>query len=130
MAKLKGWKFPIDVDPATGKIMTIEDNDNVKQSVNIILQTGLGERIMRSHFGLDSRRFMFESVDLTLINSMTNSISDVIELWEEHINQLSVVVEQSRNNISSVVANIDYITDIFPQQDSIVKVFDEENLNG
>ena len=31
MPSLKGWKFPIQVDEDTGKIKTVENNENVKQ---------------------------------------------------------------------------------------------------
>ena len=44
MATIKGWKFPIQVDKDTGKIQMIEDNENVKQDVRIILGTEQYER--------------------------------------------------------------------------------------
>ena len=30
MSVIKGWKFPIQVDKVTGRIKTVEDNENIK----------------------------------------------------------------------------------------------------
>ena len=90
MAEIRGWKFPIEVDKSTGKIMTVEDNENVKQSIKIILQTQKCERIMRESFGTDINSFMFESIDYKLFNNMTREVTRSIKRWEEHIDKLSV----------------------------------------
>ena len=130
MAKLRGWKFPVDVDEATGKIMTIEDNDNVKQSVKLILQTQKGERKMRSNFGTNINSFMFQNIDLTLVNMMSEEISRSIDLWEEHIAGLSVNVGQSTEDMSTLVTEVDFITDISPVREKIVNEFNSDKLHA
>ena len=48
-----GAKFPLQVDPATGRIMTVSGNRSVKESIYLILMTQLTERIVRPDFGSD-----------------------------------------------------------------------------
>ena len=114
MAEIRGWKFPIEVNESTGKIMTVEDNENVKQSIKIILQTQKFERKMRESFGTDINSFMFENIDYSLTNGMTKEVTRSIKRWEEHIEKLSVSVNQSMGDIGSVNVDINFITDIFP----------------
>ena len=128
MAEIRGWKFPIEVDKSTGKIMTVEDNENVKQSIKIILQTQKCERIMRESFGTDINSFMFESIDYKLFNNMTREVTRSIKRWEEHIDKLSVSVNQPMSNIGSVNVDIDFITDIFPVKEKVSESFSSDSL--
>lgn len=128
MAAIKGWKFPIDVDKSTGKIMMVEDNENVKQSIKIILQTQKFERKMRDNFGTDINSFMFENIDYSLINGMTREVTRSIKRWEEHIDKLSVSVNQSMGNIGSVNVDVNFITDIFPVKEKVRESFSSDSL--
>lgn len=130
MAKIRGWKFPVDVDKATGKIMTIEDNENVKQSIKLILQTQKGERKMRSNFGTNINSFMFQNIDITLVNMMSDEISRSINLWEDHIAALSVNVSQSPDNMSALITDIEFITDLSQSRERISNEFNLENLHA
>lgn len=116
MAKLSGWSFPVDVDEATGRIRMVEDNDCVRQNIRLIVQTDRGERKMRPSFGAGLNRFMFQNVDLVLVNRMTDAIARSIQLWEEHIRGVNVRVAQSEENSAAVTVDIDYITDLAPTQ--------------
>lgn len=116
MAKLSGWSFPVDVDEATGRIRMVEDNDCVRQNIRLIVQTDRGERKMRPSFGAGLNRFMFQNVDLVLVNRMSDAIARSIQLWEEHIRGVNVRVAQSEENSAAVMVDIDYITDLAPTQ--------------
>lgn len=119
METLRGWKFPIEIDKNTGKIKTIEDNDNVKQAVKIILGTQKHERKVFPNFGTDLRAFMFEIVDPGFVSTLKTSISSSLKLWESHIRDLNVSIKASSGPVSRVEAIIDYITDIEPTQEQI-----------
>ena len=116
MAELSGWSFPVDVDEATGRIKMVEDNDCVRQNIRLIVQTDRGERKMRPNFGAGLNRFMFQNVDLVLVNRMSEAIARSIQLWEEHIRAVHVGVAQAQENSSGVTVDIEYITDLMPTQ--------------
>ena len=116
MAKLSGWAFPVEVDDATGRIRMVEDNECVRQDIQLILQTDRGERKMRPNFGAGLNRFMFQNVDLVLVNRMSEAMAQSIRMWEEHIRGANVGVMQSQEDNAAVQVNIEYITDIHPTQ--------------
>ena len=114
MAELSGWAFPVAVDEATGRIKMTTDNDCVRQNIRLIVQTDRGERKMHPNFGAGLNRFLFQNVDLVLVNRMSEAIAQSIRLWEEHLRGVNVGVMQSQQDYAAVNVNIEYITDLFP----------------
>lgn len=119
MEHLKGWKFPIQVDENTGKIATIEDNQNIKQSIKLILGTQRHERKIFSGFGTDLRVFMFEIVDPGFISTLKSAVSSSLKTWESHIRDINISIRASSGLLSVVEAIIDYVTDIEPTQERV-----------
>lgn len=124
MQSLKGWKFPIQVDADTGKIKTVENNESVRQSIKIILETQQYERKIFPSFGTNLRSFMFEVVDPQFISSLKKAIDSSLRTWEEHIVDMNVSVRASSGVVSVVEANIDYVTDFEPTQERISRRID------
>ena len=114
MAELSGWAFPVAVDEATGRIKMTTDNDCVRQNIRLIVQTDRGERKMRPNFGAGLNRFLFQNVDLVLVNRMSEAIAQSIRLWEEHLRGVNVGVMQSQQDYAAVNVNIEYLTDLVP----------------
>lgn len=119
MAVIKGWKFPVQVNKQTGKIETVEDNENIRQSIKVILGTQRFERKVVPTFGTDIRSFMFEVVDPIFVSTLKKSITSSLKLWEKHIEDLNVSVNASAGAVSVVKVDIDYITDIEPTQERV-----------
>ncbi len=128
MPVIKGWKFPIQVDEVTGKIKTVEDNENIKQSVRVILETQKYERKIFPNFGTDLRSYMFEVVNPNFISGLRKSIETSLKMWESHIEDLNVAVNASSGPISKVEVAIDYITDIEPTQERVKKRVDSNDI--
>lgn len=75
MGQLNGWAFPVEVDEATGRVKLVEDDDCVRQDIRLIVQTDRGERKMRPNFGAGLNRFLFQNVDLVLVNRMSETLA-------------------------------------------------------
>lgn len=105
----RGWKFPIKVDPSTGRIMTSSFEEDIKESIEIILNTSKGERIMRSDFGSRIKDFVFESTDATTINLLKREVEYAIFNFEPRVKD--VVVEIVKDNIKAdkFFININYV---------------------
>lgn len=121
MAVIKGWKFPVQVDENTGKIKTVEDNENVKQSVRMILETRPYERKIVEDFGTDLQPFMFEVISPRVISDLKGKVERSIRKWEGHVRDLHVSVKAKSGTVSSLNTQIDYITDLEPTQERVNK---------
>lgn len=127
MGQLNGWAFPVEADEATGRVKLVEDDACVRQDIRMILQTDRGERKMRPSFGAGLNRFMFRSVDLVLVNRMSETLARSIQIWEEHVKGVNVGVAQSPENNAQVHVSIEYVTDLQPNR--IHRMEEEALLN-
>ena len=126
MAVIKGWKFPVQVDKATGKIATVEDNENIKQSVRMIIDTRPQERKVVPEFGTDLRPYIFEVISPSVISSLKKEVESSIKSWDEHVADLNVSVKSQTGTVSYLETAIDYITDIEPTQERVTKLVSEK----
>ena len=125
MPVIKGWKFPVQVDKANGKIKTVEDNENIKQSVRMILETRPNERKIVPEFGADLRPYMFETINPGVISSLESEVENAVKTWESHISDLNVDVKSETGTVSYLETSVDYITDIEPTQERVSKVLSD-----
>ncbi|NHN32417.1 GPW/gp25 family protein [Paenibacillus agricola] len=86
----RGWKFPIQVDKATGRIMMSEYEGDIIEAIRIILGTSLGERTMRPDFGCDVQRFVFGETDATTLMMLGSNVKEAIQIWEPRVHEVEV----------------------------------------
>lgn len=71
----RGWGFPPTFRKGSCEIDMLTGKDDIQSSIEILLSTGLGERVMRPDYGLNLERLLFEPLDTTL----ETFIKDVVE---------------------------------------------------
>lgn len=103
----KGWKFPVQVDE-TGKIALSEYEEDVRESIRIILLTSRGERVMRPEFGAGLHDYVFDTMSATTIGLIQATIQDALVKWEPRIQVLAVVVQPDAGEIGKLLINVDY----------------------
>ena len=111
---IEGWSFPIEVDSKTGKIKTTNNNDVIKQSVNMILKTQIMERKIFSNYGSELKSFMFGIVDSNYISSFKKNVRESIKRWEPHVVDIKVDARANSGPVSKIEADVEYVTDILP----------------
>ncbi len=88
----RGLRFPLRPDPRTGALPYVEGMDLVRQSVEQILDTEPGERIMLPDFGCGLRRYLMEPNTLTTRTAMQADITESLQRWEPRIRLTNVAV--------------------------------------
>lgn len=104
----RGWKFPVRVDSTTGRIKLSEYEEDIFESIKIILATSKGERIMRPDFGGGIHDFVFGLTDTTTLKMLEGAIRHAITVWEPRVDNVDVGVEIDRNNPERLLINIHY----------------------
>ena len=82
----------MDVDDRH-RITMSEDEDNIRDSIWIILATAPGERVMRPDFGCGIHRLVFAVDDAATRGSAAREVRQALVLWEPRIDVLDVGVE-------------------------------------
>ncbi len=88
----QGWAFPVDVT-ATGEIRLAAYEEDIRQSIQIILGTNPGERVMRPDFGAGLRALMFEPLNTTTIALTRHRVEQALITWEPRIDTITLEIE-------------------------------------
>ncbi|WP_367926174.1 GPW/gp25 family protein [uncultured Ruthenibacterium sp.] len=103
-----GWTFPPRVDSATGRFKTSSEEENIRQSVRIILTTRCGERAMRPDFGCNLHDYIFELPDQGALTRIRAEVVEALTLWEPRILDIGVEVDLEHLNQGQVWFNVHY----------------------
>lgn len=86
----RGWAYPVAFDPSTGAVAEAEYEDDIKQSIRIIIGTSPGERVMRPDFGCGIHRLVFTAIDSAALARVEASVRDALTRYEARIELLEV----------------------------------------
>jgi hypothetical protein len=103
----KGWRFPILPD-ITGGLTYVEGDQNVEQSLKILLLTSLGQRVMRADFGSKVQSLVFAPGSLQYLGVLEGTIRDSVRDWEPRIELEEVRAETDADDETLVVVHIGY----------------------
>lgn len=105
----KGLKFPVSVNNVTGRFEMSFGEEDIKESIYIILMTQKGERLLMPNFGSKINSYVFEVMDETNLTLMANNIKNAIQTYEKRIGNVNVNVEMDKLNKGKLVFDINYI---------------------
>ncbi|NOU93646.1 baseplate protein [Paenibacillus sp. LMG 31456] len=105
----RGWKFPIQVDKATGRVRLSEYEEDIAEAIRIILGTSQGERVMRPDFGCEVNEFVFGQTDDTTLRLLESSIKGALRTWEPRVHEVEVNAVLDPNEHGRVNIEIRYL---------------------
>lgn len=88
----KGWRFPICPD-ASGSLTYVDGDDNIALSLEVLLLTDWGQRVMRPTFGSTAARLVFAPGSEHFLRQLESTVSDAIRDWEPRIDVESLSAE-------------------------------------
>lgn len=91
---VRGTGFPFRIDPATGGVAVASGEEKVRQDLQALLATRLGERPLAREFGTRAAALVHEPVDDVLIDLAVRQIHEAVLLWEPRVTILSVDAER------------------------------------
>jgi Bacteriophage baseplate protein W len=103
----RGVRFPFRPGP-NGGFALIEGEDNVAQSIRMILSTALGERQMRFDFGSSLPRLIFQPITSSTLVEIEESARQALRDWERRIVVRSANAEIDPDIESKVILTISY----------------------
>ncbi len=88
-----GWKFPIEFKKET--VAMLDGEDDIKNSLDVLFSTNVGERVMHPNFGSALTTFLFTPINRSTITYMEAIISDEILFNEPRIVLNDVTIQPS-----------------------------------
>lgn len=103
----RGWKFPIRMN-SRGIIDISEYEVSIKESINVILKTSKGERVMQPDFGCGIYDYLFESTDDGSLRMIEESVKDSLTAWEPRIDLNDVIASLDEAEDGKILINVSY----------------------
>jgi uncharacterized protein len=87
-----GWAFPVHPDPTSGDAALAAYEEDVRQSIQIVLATSPGERVMRPDFGAGLHALVFEPLGASTAALVRHRVEEALVRFEPRIDSLDVTV--------------------------------------
>ena len=107
----RGWAFPPSFNRKTGSTEMVEEQLDIEQSLEILLSTSLGERVMQPEYGCNLKDFQFEPMDASFVGFMKDMVSNAILYYEPRIKVENIEVTRSDGQDAiegRIIISIDY----------------------
>lgn len=105
----KGWSFPPSFSIANHTVDMVVGETDVQQSLQILLSTELGERVMRSDFGCNISALLYENITVTVLTKIRGIIKNAIVLHEPRIELLDVFFQSKESELGIIYIEIEYL---------------------
>jgi phage baseplate assembly protein W len=103
----QGIAFPMRVD-ATGAIALVSRDEEIAESMRLILGTSPGERPMRPDFGCPIHDHVFAPADAATTGMIAFEVRNALSRWEPRIDVLDVVVVPDDSEPTLLFIDITY----------------------
>jgi phage baseplate assembly protein W len=119
----RGWAMPIGVESRTGHVESVAYEEDIRQSIRIILETAPGERVMRPNFGCGIHELVFTHLDSTSLQRIRSVVAEALRRCEARIEVIEVVVDDDATSEGRLLVQVDYRVRKTNQRDNLVFPF-------
>ncbi len=118
----RGWRFPVAIN-RTGGIATSAQEENIRESIFIILGTAPGERIKRLDFGCDIHELVFAPNNPATAALAIHYCDEALRKWEPRIHKIEVEAEPAPGEPNRLDIRISYVVRTTNQPGNLVYPF-------
>jgi len=105
----RGWSFPPTFNKDAGSIEMVGEEEDIRQSLYILLSTTPGERITNVKYGCDLNRVLFDPVNSSVDIIIKDLISRAVLYYEPRISLKEVFIDKSRQLEGIVEITLQYV---------------------
>ena len=98
----RGWVFPPRID-AQGGIALTSERSELDQSIQIILTTSPGQRVMRTAFGCRLQELVFAPNNSLTAAQARRYVEEALGMWEPRINVLRIDTHPDKDDNSRLI---------------------------
>ena len=104
----RGWSFPPTFNRSRNGVEMLEQEADIASSLEVLLSTAQGERVMLPQYGCNLQELVFESLDTRMKTLMADKIESAILYHEPRIEVESVRLDESRELEGVVLIEVVY----------------------
>lgn len=116
----RGWAFPIQFNSNTKSVEMSAEEQDIRESLFIILMTDFGERVMRPNFGSQINESVFGAIDSITLNRIEDQVFSSILEWEPRVTLNEVIIDDEHLYDGRLDIKIDYTIRLINVRTNIV----------
>ncbi len=105
----RGWSFPPEFKKETKAMKMLKDESDIESSLEILLSTRLGERIMVPGYGCNLEELLFSPLNLSVKTYIIDLIKTAILYHEPRIDAKRIQIDPAEELNGVLLINIEYI---------------------
>ena len=105
----RGVKFPLQVDPRSGKLAMSEAEEDIREAIRIILHMIRGERVMRPEFGSNVMDYVFAPASSSTRESLSAHVRDTLAMQEPRIADIQVNCREIGGVSGGLAVEVSYL---------------------
>jgi len=104
----KGWGFPLEFDPVAKAVRMVSEEDDIRESLWILLSTRPGERVMQPTYGCGLHGLVFESMNERTVGDIRETVERAILFFEPRIRLDRIFIDTEQALEGELRISIDY----------------------
>lgn len=105
----KGWSFPPTFNSSVKGVEMTEKVEDINRSLQILLTTRQGERVMQPKYGCNMDEMVFEPLSTTVKTIMKDKIKTAILYFEPRIDVIAISMDTTNEPEGEVIIEIEYM---------------------
>ena len=104
-----GWSFPPTFTKSSGEVEMLSDEADIQSSLEILLSTRRGERVMQHKYWCNLDEMVFEPLTTTFKTYIRDMITTAILYYEPRIEAKKIELDDSRESEGVILVIIEYV---------------------
>ncbi len=125
----RGWSFPPEFNRESKAVKMLEDEEDIRSSLHILLSTRPGERVMVPGYGCNLDELLFSPLNLTIKTYVVDLIRTAILYYEPRIDVNKIEIDQTDEFYGVLLIRIDYTIRVTNSRMNMVYPFYKEEGN-
>lgn len=105
----RGWSFPPTFNRNTPGVEMLEQEADIVSSLEILLSTMRGERVMLPQYGCNLDELLFENLDTRMITLVADKVESAILYHEPRIKAERINIDTSRDLEGVILIEVIYL---------------------
>lgn len=105
----RGWSFPPTFNMQLSEVEMTEKREDIEKSLQILLTTTVGERVMQPKYGCNMEELLFESLNTTTKTILKDKIKTAILYFEPRIEPKKIELNTTNELEGIVLIEIEYV---------------------
>lgn len=104
----RGWGFPPAFDKGSRSVGMVAGEEDIDESLRILMGTRFLERVMRPDYGCGLRAMVFENINESTLTLLRNAIQRAVLHYEPRIDLVGIEVDKTSAKEGVLYITLDY----------------------